>query len=223
MLEIINIILNNNNLINFLIKYDIEKKEILKSISEENLEDIKKKEILKSISEKNLEDILSKIKEKEFLKKEDYENIKILLRFKKYKDFLYEYFQNLDIKQMTSTDYYAKFDDSDKFFVRLENLQNNYEILKDYIDNIENKNYKINISRLRSAGNRTINDFLSYLGNTNSKSEGEILRELNKIELFNNTYKELFEIYNYDEFENIEKNIHKIRIFVHSILDNKNR
>ena len=66
-------------------------------------------------------------------------------------------------------------------------------------------------------------DFLSYLGNTNSKSEGEILRELNKIELFNNTYKELFEIYNYDEFENIEKNIHKIRIFVHSILDNKNR
>ena len=43
MLEKINIILNNNNLINFLIKYDIEKKEILKSISEENLEDIKKK------------------------------------------------------------------------------------------------------------------------------------------------------------------------------------
>jgi hypothetical protein len=213
MIEIINIILNNNDLIYFLIKYNIEKKE--------NLEDIEKKEILKSISEENLEDILYKLKKKEFLKKKDYYNIKILLRLEENKDFLYEYFQNLNLKQITSTDYYAKFDDSDKFFVRLENLQNNYEILKDYIDNIENKNYKININKLKSAGNRIFNDFkikLNYL-NTNSGSKDEIYRELDKIELFYNTYKDLFMGYNrVDELETIENNIEKIRKLVYSIL-----
>ena len=217
MIEIINIILNNNDLIYFLIKYNIEKKE--------NLEDIEKKEILKSISEENLEDILSKIKKKVFLKKEDYENIKILLRLEENKDFLYEYFQNLNLKQITSANYYAKFDDSDKFFVRLENLQNNYEILKDYIDNIENKNYKINIKELKLAGNRIFNDFkikLNYL-NTNSGSKDEIYRELDKIELFYNTYKDLFIIYKDDELETIENNIEEIRKLVYSIFLKNNR
>ena len=67
MIEIINIILNNNDLIYFLIKYNIEKKEILKSISEEKFRGYRKRNF-KINKEGKFRGYTYKIK-KEFFKK----------------------------------------------------------------------------------------------------------------------------------------------------------
>ena len=128
---------------------------------------------------------------------------------------MYKYFQNLEIPKSQSFSYY----NSDYFFISLENLQINYKIFKDYIDNIDNNNYEINIDKLKSIGNETLTNFdkeLNYF-KRNFESEDEKYREIDKLELFFDTYKDLFSIYKINDIKTIEKNEEKIRNLIKKI------